>query len=131
MVNVPNVQITIALQDADLDEEELQQETERLRKQINELDEVENVHLVADPNPPEGGKGGGFLIGLLTAEVNVKNIKALFGFLSDRLSGKSIELEVEAHGKKLKVKANSQKELLAMIEVAKEFIASQTELPNG
>lgn len=113
MTITSNAQITIALKDSDLDDEELQQATEKLLQQMRELDEVEDANLVADPNPPERGKGGGFLLGLLTAEVNAKNIKALFGFLSDRLGNKPIELEVEANGKKLKVVASSQQELQA------------------
>lgn len=124
MVNSSNVQITLALKDKDLDDEELQEATEKLLQQMRELDEVEDANLVADPNPPERGKGAGFLLGLLTAEVNAKNIKALFGFLSDRLSNKPIELEVEANGKKLKVTARSQQELQAAIQAAEQFVAS-------
>jgi hypothetical protein len=132
MASSSNVQITIALQEPDLDDEERQKETETLLKQVRELDEVNNAYLVPDPNQQDGSKdAGGFLIGLLTAEVNTKNIKALFGFLGDRLSGKTIELEVEANGKKLKVKASSQQELSAAIQAAKDFIALEAELPNG
>ncbi len=124
MTITSNVQITIALKDSDLDDEELQEETEKLLQQMRELDEVEDANLVTDPNPPERGKGGGFLLGLLTAEVNAKNIKALFGFLSDRLGNKPIELEVEANGKKLKVVASSQQELQAAIQAAQEFVGA-------
>ena len=124
MTITSNVQITIALKDSDLDDEELQEETEKLLQQMRELDEVEDANLVADPNPPERGKGGGFLLGLLTAEVNAKNIKALFGFLSDRLGNKPIELEVEANGKKLKVVASSHQELQAAIQAAQEFVGA-------
>ncbi len=124
MTSSSNIQLTLALKDSDLEDEELQEETEKLLQQMRELDEVEDANLVADPNPPERGKGGGFLLGLLTAEVNVKNIKALFGFLTDRLGNKPIELEVEANGKKLKVKASSQQELQAAIEAAQQFVAS-------
>ncbi|HEY9671900.1 MAG TPA: hypothetical protein V6D11_10675 [Waterburya sp.] len=124
MTSSSNIQLTLTLKDSDLEDEELQEETEKLLQQMRELDEVEDANLVADPNPPERGKGGGFLLGLLTAEVNVKNIKALFGFLTDRLGNKPIELEVEANGKKLKVKASSQQELQAAIEAAQQFVAS-------
>jgi hypothetical protein len=125
MASTSNVQITIALQDPDLNDEELQEATERLLQQMRELDEVEDARLVNDPNPPDGSKVvSGFLIGLLTAEVNAKNIMALLGFLGDRLGGKPIELELEANGKKLKVKASSQKELQAAIQAAQEFIGA-------
>ena len=125
MANTSNVEITIALQDPDLDDEELQEATTRLLQQMRKLDEVEDVRLVSDPNPPDRSKViSGFLIGLLKAEVNPKNIMALLGFLGERLGGKSIELELEANGKKLKVKASSQKELQAAIQAAQEFVGA-------
>lgn len=90
-----------------------------------EMDEVDQVNRVVDPNPPEGNKSvGGFLVGLLTAEVSVANAKKLLGFLGDRLSGKPIELEVEGNGKKLKVSAHSREELEAAIKAAQDFIGS-------
>jgi hypothetical protein len=91
--------------------------------EFKEVDEVEKVDCVRDPNPPEGNKAlGGFLVGLLTAEVSAKNAKKLFGFLGDRLGGKPIELEVEANGKKLKVSAHSREELEAAIKAAQDFV---------
>jgi len=91
---------------------------------MRDLDETGTVDRVSDPNPPEGNKAiGGMLVGLLMAEVSVANFKKLGAFLGDRLGGKVIELEVEANGKKLKVKANSREELGAAIEAAQKFVA--------
>ncbi|MBD2410290.1 hypothetical protein H6H01_06060 [Nostoc calcicola FACHB-3891] len=45
--------------------------------------------------------------------MNAKKIKAVFGFLSDRLVSKTIAMNLEANGKKLKVTASSQQELLS------------------
>ncbi len=88
-------------------------------------DEVEIVSRIPDPNPPEESKTlGGFLVGTLTAVVKPENIKALLGSLSNRLLSKTIELEVEANGRKLKVKANNQEELAAAIQEAQKFIAT-------
>ncbi|OKH12742.1 hypothetical protein FACHB389_36305 [Nostoc calcicola FACHB-389] len=56
---------------------------------------------------------GKVLVWLLTLEVNAKKIKAVFGFLSDRLVSKTIAMNLEANGKKLKVTASSQQELLS------------------
>jgi hypothetical protein len=64
------------------------------------------------------------LIGLLTAEVSAGNAQKLMGFLGDRLGGKPIELEVEANGKKLTVKAHSREELEAAIKAAQDFVAA-------
>lgn len=123
MASPSNVQITIALQQPDLDDAQLQKETQTLLQQLRQLDEVENANLVRDPNPPDKSKSlFASLIGLLAVEVNAKNIKGLMGFLSDRLSNKTIELEVEANGRKLKVKASSQQELMAALKAAQEFV---------
>jgi hypothetical protein len=124
MVQTSKVKLSIAFKDPILDDEEKEEETQQLLAQMRQLDELEYVKRVLDPNPPKGNKAvGGFLVGLLTAEVNLANIKKLFGFLSERLHNKPIELEVEANGKKLKVKASSQVELEAAIKAAEDFVA--------
>ena len=120
-----NISITIALKSPDLDNQELQDSIENLLSQFREVEEVEQANLIAVEEIPEGAKSmGGFLIGMLKAEVNPAGIKNLFSFLRERLSGKAIEMEVEANGKKLKVKASSQAELMAAIQAAHEFVAA-------
>ncbi|MEH1970462.1 hypothetical protein [Nostoc sp.] len=118
-----NVKLTIALSNPDLDAEEQERETRNLLREIKDLD-VESAELVAVTEIPEGAKSvGGFLVGVLQTEVSLANFKKLLGFLGDHLGNKTIELEVEANGKKLKVKASSQEELNAAIEQAQKFIA--------
>ncbi|MBW4662551.1 MAG: hypothetical protein KME15_28225 [Drouetiella hepatica Uher 2000/2452] len=118
-----NVKLTLRLTDPELDAEEKDEEVQRLLEQLREMDEVEFADRPLDPNPPEGNKAiGGFLVGLLTAEVSLENFKKLTGFLGDRLGGKPISLEVEANGKKLKVSAHSREELEAAIKAAQDFV---------
>lgn len=108
---------------SDPDAEELDKFTRNLLREMKDLD-VESAELVAVEDIPEEAKAfGGFLIGRLTAEVNAKNIKAILGYLRDRLGSRPIELEVEANSKKLKVKASSQQELLIAIQAAEKFVA--------
>ena len=119
-----NVKFTIAFNDSDLDSDELEAQAQSLLAQMRDLDEIETVDRILDPNPPVGNKAvGGILTGLLTAQANKENALKLLGFLRERLGNKSIELEVEANGKKLKVKASSQAELTAAIEAAQQFLA--------
>ena len=121
----PSIKFTIAFNDPDLDSEERDEQAQRLMAELKQMDEVDAVDRVLDPNPPEGNKAiGGMLIGLLTAEVSVGNAQKLMGFLGDRLGGKPIELEVEANGKKLTVKAHSREELEAAIKAAQDFVAA-------
>lgn len=125
MPNRSSLKLTINFNDPDLSPEERDEQVQRLLAELKDMDEVETAYRILDPNPPEGNKAlGGFLVGLLTAKVNTTNAKAAFGFLKDRLSGKLIELEVEANGKKLKVSAHSREELEFAIKAAQDFITA-------
>jgi len=125
MANGSDIKLTINFNDPQLTSEERDEQVQRLIKELKDMDEVEKVERVLETSPPEGSKAlGGFLIGLLTAEVNANNAKQLFKFLGDRLGGKAISLEVEANGKKLKVTAHSREELEAAIKAAEDFIAT-------
>jgi hypothetical protein len=124
-MNDLSCKITITFNGPDLEIEEQEQEAQLLLEQLANIDEIESVNRASDPNVPKQSKAfGGVLLGLLTVQVNVSNAKKLLVFLGDRLSGKVIELEVEANGKKLKVKAHSQEELAMAIEEAQKFIGS-------
>lgn len=125
MPDTSNIKLTIAFNDPDLNSEERDEQAQRLMAELKQMDEVDAVDRVLDPNPPAGYKAiGGMLVGLLTAQVNLANAQKLMGFLGDRLGGKPIELSVEANGKKLTVKAHSREELEAAIKLAQDFIAT-------
>jgi len=124
-MSAKDVVITIHFNDLALEPEEQDGEVQNLLNQLKAMDEVEEVKRAVDPNPPLGSKpGAAFLLGMLTTEVNFKNARTVFNFLSERLSGKTIEMEVEANGKKFKVKASSQMELQAALEAAQKFVAA-------
>ena len=124
MSNASTITLTIAFNNPDLEPEERDEQAQRFLAELKQVDEVESAERLLDPNPPEGNKSlGGFLVGILLAEVNPANGKKLLGFLGDRLGGKPIELSVEANGRKLTVKAYSREELEAAIKLAQEFIS--------
>jgi hypothetical protein len=124
MSSESNVKFTITLSNPDLDADEQERETRNLLREIKDLD-VESAGLVEVTEIPEGARAiGGFLVGALQAEVTISNCYKLLTWLGDRLGNKTIELEVEANGKKVKVKANGQKELTAALELAQKFIAA-------
>ena len=124
MSNESTIKLAIAFNDPDLEPKERDEQAQKLLAELKQVDEVESVERMLDPNPPEGNKSlGGFLMGMLLAEVNPANGKKLLGFLGDRLGGKVIELSVEANGRKLTVKAHSREELEAAIKLAQEFIS--------
>ncbi len=102
MSNASTIKLTIAFDDPDLEPEEREEQAQCLLTELKQVDEVESVERMLDPNPPESNKSlGGFLVGMLLAEVNPANGKKLLGFLGNRLGGKPIELSVEANGRKL------------------------------
>lgn len=119
-----NVKLTVAFIDQTLDDEEKNEEVERLFTQIRELDEIEDIQRVTDPNPPVGNKSvGAFLTGLLMAEIKPENFKKLFGFLSDRLGNKQIKLTVKApDGREINVEASSQQEFDYAWQKAQDFL---------
>jgi hypothetical protein len=124
MTTSSSIKFTIGFNDPDLEVEQRDEQVQRLIAELKQMDEVDTVGRVLDPNPPEGNKAlGGFLAGLLMAEVNAANAKKLMGFLGNRLGNKPIELAVEANGKKLTVKAHSREELEAAIKAAQDFIS--------
>lgn len=119
-----NLQITISLPASGVDDEELQAEVENLLPQVKEVDGVEEAELVSVESAPEGAKSlGGFLLGMLTMEVNPANLKALFGFLADRFGAKPIKLSVKApDGRELNIEASSQAEFDMAYQKAQEFL---------
>ncbi|MBD2472244.1 hypothetical protein [Nostoc sp. FACHB-145] len=123
---MPNssVKLTIAFIDENLDDEEKSEEVEKLLTQIRELDEVEEVSRVTDPNPPANNKSViAFLSHLLMAEVKLENFKKLFGFLSERLGNKPVKLTVKApDGSEINVEASSQKQFEIAWQKAQNFL---------
>jgi hypothetical protein len=81
-----DIKLTIAFTDPDLDLDEREEQKQRFSTELKDLDEVETVDRIPDPNPPEGNKAiGSFLMGILTTEVTTANAAKLLGFLGDRL----------------------------------------------
>ncbi|MGH8003003.1 MAG: hypothetical protein ACREPR_27115 [Brasilonema sp.] len=123
MADTSNLKLTITFTDPALDDEEKNEEVQKLLAQMQNLDEVEAVDRVVNPNTLLGTKSvTGWVVAQLIAFVKPENVKQLWGFLSDRLANKLIELEAEANGKKVKIKASSQQELEAAVKAIQELL---------
>lgn len=124
MINSTYLNLTITIEDPDLDDEEKDLEARRLLAELKSMDEVEQVSLAASRNETENAKSGVVetLIGILTAEISAKNIKAVLERL-EVYSKRSIEMEIEGNGRKLKLKVNSQRDLEKAIEAAQKFVS--------
>ena len=124
MIMKSNVLMTISLTELDLDDEDLQAEVQNLLPQLRDVDGVEDADLIAVENAPKKTKAlGGFLLGLLNAEVNPANIKTLFQFLSDRFGNKPIKMVLKApDGRELNLEANSREEFELACQKAQDFL---------
>ncbi|UXE63893.1 MAG: hypothetical protein KA717_15885 [Woronichinia naegeliana WA131] len=124
MTTDATVKLTISLIDPELDAEELDEETQQLWIELNQLEEVEKVERVADPNPPEGSKAiVSSLVGLLKAEVSISNGLKLIRFLGNCFKGRStIEISGEVKGKKFKIKVGSSEELPVALEAYEKIM---------
>ncbi|BAZ23789.1 hypothetical protein NIES4073_46780 [Kalymmatonema gypsitolerans NIES-4073] len=122
MANTSDVKLTITFVDPALDDQDKDEEVQKLFAQMEDLHEVEAVDRVVNANAPERTKSvTGWVVAQLIAFVKPENVKQLWGFLSDRLANKVIELEAEANGKKVKIKASSQQELEAAVKAIQEL----------
>jgi len=119
-----NVIVNLELVDSSLEAEDLQGLARNLLKQVRAVDGVEEADLVAVTDVPEAAMAlGGFVVGLLTAEVSAANLQKLGGFLKDRIVGKTLKMSVEAYGKKIAVEGSSQVEFEYALQKANEQIA--------
>ena len=124
MTDQPTIQFTFAVNDPELDDRERQEIAKKLLRQLRKLDEVKKVDRVEDLNPEPGTKGFATLVGFLTAEVSVKNIKDFLSFLGDRIGDKPIVVNVKVGDKEVKIEAKSRQELLEGERVAKDLLAA-------
>jgi hypothetical protein len=132
MTEDSTVLFTISINNPELDAEEQQEIIQNLLNQLSNLEEVERVERTEDLNPEAGSKPGiSFLVGMLTAEVSLKNVKTFLGFLGDRLGNKPIKVLVEANNKKVEIEVSSRQELLEAERMVKEILASFEENSNG
>ncbi|BAY47290.1 hypothetical protein SAMD00079811_49070 [Scytonema sp. HK-05] len=126
MADTSDVKLTITFTDPDLDAEEKDKEVQKLLAQMKDLDEVEAVDRVINSNAPEGSKSvTGWVVAQLISFVKPENVKQVWGFLSDRLGNKLIEVEAEANGKKIKIKASSRQELEAAVKAIQELVETE------
>ena len=124
MTDAPTVQLTFAVNDPELNDEERQEIAQKLLRQLKQLDEVEKVGRAEDSNLEEGSRSVlATLVGVLTAEVSIENVKKVLGFVGDRLSDKPIIIKVKVGEQEVEIEAKSRKELEEAEKVANNLLA--------
>ncbi|ASC73379.1 uncharacterized protein XM38_043440 [Halomicronema hongdechloris C2206] len=102
--------------------------TTSLFQDLSQLDEVDQINRVADPQVPAGGMGvAAWLWSILTAEITIEGIKALGQDVQARLPGKPIEFTLEAGGKSISVKNLRPADLDATLD---KLVAAAQDLAN-
>ncbi|MBO1064181.1 MULTISPECIES: hypothetical protein [Nostocales] len=125
MTDNRTIQFTFAIDDPELDDERRLKIASKLLRELRDSDEVEKVDRAEDFNPEAGSKPGfATLIGVLTAQVSMKNIKTFLSFLGDRLKDQSLEITVKVGEKEVSIKAKSRQELLESEKIAKDLLAA-------
>ncbi|MEI6371086.1 MAG: hypothetical protein WCO49_15475 [Nostocales cyanobacterium ELA608] len=125
MTDNGTIQFTFAIDDPELDDDRRLKIARQLLPELRNSGEVVKADRAEDFNPEAGSKPGfATLIGVLTAEVSMKNITGFLSFLSDRLGDKPIEITVKVGDKEVSIKAKSRQELLESEKIAKDLLAA-------
>jgi hypothetical protein len=114
----------IRFSDITLDDEQIQEATENILSQLRDTSFIENVDLRSVDSIPEGAKPfGAFLVGVLTAEIKMENLKSLLGFFQNVVVGdRAIEVEVESGSKKLRIRVANQSDFEPALKAAEDFM---------
>jgi hypothetical protein len=118
-----NIPIQITLVDRELSEAELQQATQNLQAEIENVDGVETVDFIPVDQAEPGAKSiGGFITGVLKAEVSLKNLKKLVGYLGDRTFGRTIKIKAEGNGRSLDIEVRRPEDVGVILPEVDKFL---------
>jgi hypothetical protein len=121
------IQFTFGLDEPELEDEQRLKFAQKLLRELRNLDEVERADRTEDLTPEAGSKPGfATLIGMITAQVSFKNIKAFFGFLGDRLQDKPIKGSIKVGDNEVEFKVKSRQELAEFEKTALNLIAAMS-----
>ncbi len=119
------VRIIITLNKPDLDDQELERETEEFYEEMLNVNGLEQVKRVRDTTPLEGEKGGSFLPGLLEAEAELANLKDASRDVHE-LSRRKADITIDNGTEKITVKGNnpSSEDFSVKVEKAAQKVLS-------
>lgn len=119
------IEFTFGLDAPEIEDSEKLQFTKNLLPELRGLDEVNRAER-AKKLAPEADSKPGFetLLGVLTAEVSLKNVKKFLGFLGDRLKDKPIKgtIKMGDNIKEIQFEVKSRQELAEFEKTALKLI---------
>lgn len=122
MVKQPIIQITFGLINPDLEDEERLQFAKRVLRELRDLDEVECAKRTEKASSESGEKGFSTLVGFLTADITMPNLKEFTGWMSDRFSDQPMKVKVKVGEQEVELEAYSQAELAQIEDVASSLL---------
>ena len=123
MTDQPTIQLTFAVNDPELEDEQRQEIARKLLRQLKQLDEVEKAELAKDEELEEGTRSVlSTLVGVLTAEVSIENIQKVLGFIGDRIPNKPLVIKVKVGNQEIEIETKSRKELEAAEKVVSQLL---------
>ena len=126
------VEFTFGLDEPELEDEEQLKFSKRLLRELRNLDEVERVDRTENLDTEVGSKPGfATLLGILTDQVSVENIKGFLGFLGDRLQDKTIKGKIKVGENEIEFKVKSRQELAEFEKTALRLIEAMGGNNNG
>ncbi|MBD1842272.1 hypothetical protein H6F89_02360 [Cyanobacteria bacterium FACHB-63] len=120
------IQLSLALQNAEFDAEDLEALTQQLYSQIREIaEEVDRVYPSLDPSLPKelAPKGDKPEPGVFDLKITFSSLETLVKWLYQRLFGTPTEVTIEYEDLKFSFKGDSQQKLDATLESAQRFIS--------
>lgn len=119
MVDPAAVSIRLTYSDPQLDDEERDALAQQLYQQLRAADsDLGAWHRVDAVAPPGTKSMAAQLVGVLAAVLSAATLKPFFAYLGERWRGREISLDLEVNGKKIKIVARSQEDLLTAYNAA-------------
>lgn len=106
MADSPLVQFIFGLDAPDVEDDERLRFARQLLPELRQLDEVEQADRVEDTDLEDGSKGFATLIGWLTADVSIENIKGFLAWLGSGLADKPVTVKVKMGDREVELESD-------------------------
>jgi hypothetical protein len=123
MTEQPSIKITFGLSNPNIEDDERLQFSKRVLSELRNLDEVKRADRTEKESSESGEKGFTTLVGFLTAEVTLSNLKKFTGWMGDRFSDQPMRVKVKVGDQEVELEARSKTELAQVEQVASSLLA--------
>ncbi|MEM9451306.1 MAG: hypothetical protein AAGA75_22600 [Cyanobacteria bacterium P01_E01_bin.6] len=118
------IQITFGLSNPELEDDDRLRFSKRILPELRDLDEVERAERVEAFSSETGEKGFVTLIGFLTADVTLSNLKEFADWMGDRFSDQPMKVTVTVGDQAVELEARSRAEIAQIEQTAHNLLAA-------